>query len=735
MTVQVRAAVADADPAQWLSGVSPRLSAADQGLVSRALLLAVAAYGGKSTPVGEPLLTHCREVAGILSGLRLDGESLAAALLSGLPAVEPGWQQKLQADIGMPVAALVDGFIGMGQMQALRAQAQEARKAAERTAQLEALRKMLLAMVQDVRVVLLKLADQTQTLRYIAGRGDERARERVARDTFDLFAPLANRLGVWQLKWELEDLAFRSSNPEAYKGIARELDEKRADRERFIAEIIRVLRGELTRADIAADVTGRPKHIYSIYTKLARQQRPLRELSDVRAVRVLVDDVKDCYAVLGLVHNLWTPLPKEFDDYIAKPKPNGYRSMHTAVVGPDQKVLEVQIRTHEMHRLCEHGVAAHWRYKEGARADRASDERIAWLRQILEWKDHLADVADLAEYFRAGSADESIYVLTPQGRVVALPKGSTPVDFAYHVHSELGHRCRGARVDGDMVPLNSSLANGQTVEIVAAKSGGPSRDWLNPDLGFTHSSRARAKVRQWFNSQNLETAIGQGRELVEKLLQREGRTALRLDVLAERMGYRRADELLVNVGRGEFNLRQLESAVRGEPPAANIEEPPALQPGARDLAQSEQLRRSGDVLVVGVDKLLTVLARCCKPAPPDPILGFVTRGRGVTVHRRRCPNVARLPAERVMPAQWSSHADQGRFPVELEVEGAGDAALMRDILDIFSREKVHVAAATSHARNLETRMCFTVEVNGLPQIRALLTAIGALPGVVSAWRR
>ena len=735
MTVQVREAVANADPAQWLSSISPRLSASDQALVSRALSLALEAYAGKFTPFGEPLLTHCREVASILSGLRLDGESLAAALLSGLPASEQGWHQKLQDQIGTPVAALVDGFTGMGQMQTLRAQAQEAKKAAERGAQLEALRKMLLAMVQDVRVVLLKLADQTQTLRYIAGRGDEPTRQSAARDTFDLFAPLANRLGVWQLKWELEDLAFRCSDPETYKGIARELDEKRADRESFIAEIIRMLRTELTRAGIAAEVTGRPKHIYSIYRKLARKNRPLNELSDIRGVRVLADDVKDCYAVLGLVHNLWNPLPKEFDDYIAKPKPNGYRSLHTSVVGPDEKVLEVQIRTHEMHHFCEYGVAAHWRYKEGARADRGSDERIAWLRQILEWKDGLADVADLAEYFRAGLIEDSVYVLTPQGRVVALPKGSTPVDFAYHVHSELGHRCRGARVDGDMAPLNSVLSNGQAVEILAAKIGGPSRDWLNPELGFIRSARARAKVRQWFNSQNLETAIGQGRELVEKLLQREGRTALRLDVLAERMGYKKADELLANVGRGEFSVRQLESAVRGELPAPSAEEVTALQPGGRALAQSESLRRSGDVLVVGVDKLLTVLAKCCKPAPPDPILGFVTRGRGVTVHRQRCPNVARLPAERLIAAQWSSHAGQGRFPVELEVEGASDAALMRDILDVFSREKVHVAAASSHTRDLEARMFFTVEVNGLPQVRTLLTAIGGLPGVISAWRR
>jgi GTP pyrophosphokinase len=388
-----------------------------------------------------------------------------------------------------------------------------------------------------------------------------------------------------------------------------------------------------------------------------------------------------------------------------------------------------------MHHYCEYGVAAHWRYKEGMRNDSSFDERIGWLRQILEWKDGLADVADLTEYFRTGLFEESVYVLTPQGRVVDLPRGSTPVDFAYHVHSELGHRCRGARVDGEMVPLNFALSNGQTVEIIAAKSGGPSRDWLNPELGFTHSSRARAKVRQWFNNQNLEAAITQGRDVVEKLLQREGRTALRLDALAERMGYKKVDEMLTAVGRGEFNLRQLELAIRGEP-APPIAEGAIPHPtGARTPAETEALRKGGNILVVGVDKLLTVLAKCCKPAPPDPIVGFVTRGRGVTVHRQGCPNVPRLATERLIVAEWGGDADQGRFPVDVEVDGATDPGLMRDILDVFSREKVRVAAATSTARDLEARMFFTLEVNGLPQVRKLLSMIGELPGVISTRRR
>jgi len=736
MTLQVREAGFDADPAQWLSALGQRLGDADQALLSRALALALQLYPGRSSAFGEPLLTHSREVGSILGSLRLDAQTLAAGLMSALPLVEQGWQQRVHDALGPQVALLVDGFARMGQIQALRAQGREAKKATDHNAQLEALRKMLLAMVQDVRVVLVKLADQTQTLRFLAGRGDDSARQAAARDTFEVFAPLANRLGIWQLKWELEDLALRCSDPQTYRRIARELDEKRADREAFIVAVTEVLRAELASAGIRGEVTGRPKHIYSIYKKLADKDRTLGELFDIRGVRVLVDDVKDCYAVLGLVHSRWTPLPREFDDYVAKPKPNGYCSLHTAVVGPGQKVLEVQIRTFEMHQHCEYGVAAHWRYKEGIRARSSFDEKIAWLRQILEWKDGLSEVGDLAEYFRAGLFEESVYVLTPQGRVIDLPKGATPVDFAYHVHSDIGHRCRGARVDGELVPLDYALSNGQTVDIVTVKTGGPSRDWLNPDLGFIHSQRARVKVRQWFNSQNLESAVAQGRGVVEKLLQRAGMTALSLDALAMRMGFPKLDELLASIGRGEVSVRQVQSALRdeGPQPVAQTAERTLPSPPVAATRAGEDLRRRGDVLVVGVDKLLTVLARCCKPAPRDPIIGFVTRGRGVTVHRQSCSNVARLASERLIAAGWGSDAERGRFRVDVEIGGTSHPSLMRDVLDVFTREKVKVASATSQGRDEHARMFFTLEVSGLDQVRRLLGVIRQLPAVSSARR-
>jgi len=725
VTAQVRQALAEHGSQAWLEGMASQVPAGDLPLLREALALAQSLYPADMAVEGESALVHWCEVAGILAGLRMDGETLAAAVLGGIPELRGGAAERIEAQLGGKVARLVEG----------------ASRPDERAAQLESLRKMLLAMVQDIRVVLIALADQTRRLRYLAGQGEQPARDAAARDTFDVFAPLANRLGVWQLKWELEDLAFRCASPDLYRSIARQLDEKREDRERFIAQVIARLREELAAARIEGEVTGRPKHIYSIYRKLARKDLALPDLFDIRGVRVLVNDVKDCYAVLGLVHSIWTPLPREFDDYIAKPKPNNYRSLHTAVVGPDSKVLEVQIRTHEMHRQCEYGVASHWRYKEqgggrpvGKAAEAQFDERVAWLRQILEWREGLANVADLAEHFRNDLFEDTVYVLTPQGRVIDLPAGSTPVDFAYHVHSELGHRCRGAKVDGRMVPLTHALDSGATVEIVTASSGGPSRDWLNPELGYIRSSRARNKVRQWFNAQNLETAIAQGRQVVEKVLQREGRTALALDRLAAQLGHARVEDMLAAVGRGELGARAVTLATQAlnapvEPAAPVAPAPPVLP---------EQRQRPGDtdsILVVGVDKLLTGLARCCKPVPPDPIIGFVTRGKGVSVHRRNCPNVARLPAERLIEAQWSPDASGGRFPVDIEVESAADANVMHGLLEVLGKERVRVLGARTATRSHISRHSFAVEVDGLEQLAPLLTLIRDLPGVSAARRR
>ena len=741
MTLEVREAARGTRPEDWLAHFEAQRPESERTLLVKAHALAVELYRPSDTVAGAPALAHCRSIAEILHELRLDGETLAAALLAAVPAVRADAEGLIGERVSPAVARLVDGVGRMDQIRTLRSRVDGAGTSAERGAQLESLRKMLLAMVQDMRVVLIALADETQRLRFVAGQGDANTRSALARETFDVFAPLANRLGVWQLKWELEDLAFRCGDPDTYRSIARQLDEKRRDREEFISEVMARLIGELNAAGIKGEVTGRPKHIYSIYRKLAKKDLTLKELFDIRGVRVLVDDVKDCYAVLGLVHNLWTPLPREFDDYIAKPKPNNYRSLHTAVVGPDGKVLEVQIRTHEMHQQCEYGIAAHWRYKEqgtrgggGQRREAAQfDERVAWLRQILEWRDQLGGATDLAEHFRTGLFEDTVYVLTPQGRVIDLPRGSTPVDFAYHVHSDLGHRCRGARVDGRMVPLNHALDNGETVEIVAATTGGPSRDWLNPELGFIHSSRARNKVRQWFNNQNLETSIAQGRQVVEKILQREGATALALDRLAAKLGHAKVDDFLAEVGRSELTNRSIANAVHElvaptpvEAPSAEVVLPTVARPTTR---------APGSILVVGVDRLLTGVARCCKPAPPDPIIGFVTKGKGVSIHRRSCANVQRLPAERLIEAQWGADAATGSFAVDVEIEGDADPGLTRELLDVFGRERVRVLAMTARNRDLNARLLFTLEVSSLDHLNRLLTQVRQLPSIASARRR
>ena len=608
----------------------------------------------------------------------------------------------------------------------------------ERAAQSERLRKMLLAMVEDIRVVLIKLAERTQALRFLM-TGDVRLRRETAREVLDLFAPLANRLGVWQLKWELEDLSLRALEPDEYKAIAQMLDERRLDRQRYIETIVATLKRELAAAGIKADVSGRPKHIYSIWNKMRRKDSGIEALYDIRAVRILVDDLKDCYAALGIVHHLWTPLSGEFDDYIAKPKANNYRSLHTAVIGPEDKPLEVQIRTFEMHQHSEYGVAAHWRYKEGRqkgmRRDPAFEDRIAWLRQVLDWKDAVADASEWLTAFKSSLFTETIYVLTPQGKVIDLPRGATPVDFAYAVHTNLGHRCRGARVDGAMVPLNHALKNGQRVEIVTAKQGGPSRDWLNPELGYVQSHRARTKVRQWFKAQQHEETLAQGRATVERELQRAGATAVNLDAVAAKAGFDKADDFYAAVARDDVNLRQIQAAIKAvvQPSLApeTAAEPELL------AKQSKSTGSGGGILVVGVDQLMTALARCCKPAPPDPIVGFVTRGRGVSIHRQRCATVARMRSrepERLIAADWGKPRDEV-FPVDVVIEAIDRQGLLRDVTEVLSRERINVTAAKTLTRNMASRMAFTLEVRDLDALDRALAIVRDVPGVLSAGRR
>ena len=722
---------ANPDFQSWLDGLPKTFAPAEAEAIRRACELAAPLYEGHAELTGAPLLQHALGAAVILAGMKMDHETIAAAILHAVPQYLKDWREALEARFGANVAGLVEGISRMEQIQEfseMEGLHQKEKKKGDSAQQIEGLRKMLLAMVQDIRVVLIKLTERTQTMRSLAGASEEN-RVRIARETQGIFAPLANRLGVWQVKWELEDLSLRYLEPELYKRIAKLLDERRADREQYITDVVAQLKRELEQAGIKAEVTGRPKHIHSIINKMKRKRLDFSELYDVRAVRILVDDVKDCYAALGLVHNLWQPIPGEFDDYIAHPKSNDYRSLHTAVTGPRGLALEVQIRTHEMHHHSELGVAAHWRYKEGGKSDAKFDEKIAWLRQILEWKEEVADSGELLEQFKNELFHDQVYVLTPQGKVIDLPKGATPVDFAYTLHTDLGHRTRGAKVNGSIVPLNYKLQNGQRVEILAAKQGAPSRDWLNPALGYLESSRARAKVRHWFRLQSLDENVAQGRAQLDRELHRLGVASLNQEKLAQKLRFHKLDELLAAIGRGDVTPHQIVAAIQGELPAKEEARPVATRPAAEHTAPS-------GILVGGVGNLLTKMAKCCKPAPPDPIVGYVTRDRGVTIHRRDCPAMLRLPEARrgrMLDAQWGN-SKGAVYAAEIEVEACDRQGLLRDIGDLFVREKVNVTRVDSQSRDNMARMRFAVEIADLGQLSRLLALIHQVPNIMTARR-
>ena len=609
--------------------------------------------------------------------------------------------------------------------------------------QTENVRKMLLAFSRDLRVVLLRLASRLQTLRYYAASKQAVPRA-LADESLHVFAPLANRLGIWQIKWEMEDLSFRFLEPDTYKQIAQLLDEKRTERENYMMQLRTSLEATLLAQGIHASVQGRPKHIYSIVKKMRGKALSFDRVFDIRALRVVTASVPDCYAALSHVHAQFTPIVEEFDDYIARPKSNGYQSLHTVVRDAQSRAIEIQIRTQAMHEHAEHGVAAHWAYKEagakgyaGVSASSDYDAKIAVLRQLLAWERDLTEggAPDAAQKASTEALRDRIYVLTPDAAVVELPQGATPVDFAYSLHTNLGHRCRGARVDGAMVPLNTVLKNGQTVAITAVKEGGPSRDWLNPELGFLVSSRARAKVRAWFNAQAMHETVARGREAVEKLLQREGKTAIKLDDLASQLGFKSADALFEVVGKDEFSLRNIEQLLH--PPA------PTLAPDDYVLLKkSRHTEKSpkGGVLVVGIDSLLTQLARCCNPAPPDAIRGFVTRGKGVSIHRADCGNFQQMAlrdSQRVIDVAWGQpkSVEAQVYPVDVSIEAFDRQGLLRDISEVFSKEKTNVIGVQTQSIKDMAYMTFTVEVSDSQRLEKVLTLVRVVSGVRGARRR
>ncbi|WP_420474244.1 RelA/SpoT family protein [Noviherbaspirillum sp. ST9] len=732
------------------------LSADDCARVRDVLAFVEPIYRGKVVATGQDTLQFAQGAATTLALLNTDADTRIAGLLFELPIVDPKAAESIEARFGLEIADLVGGIRQLMRLHEQTFGYQDVgrgKNASQEAAdQLETLRKMLLAMATDMRVVLVRLASRVTTLRYFADVKLETERtHQYARETLDLYAPLANRLGVWQLKWELEDLAFRFLEPATYKRIAKMLEEKRLEREGFVEAAIARLKSELATADVKAEVSGRPKHIYSIWNKMRGKSLDFSELYDVRAFRVIVDDIRACYAVLSLLHNIWTPVPEEFDDYISRPKPNGYQSLHTVVLAEDGRPMEVQIRTHEMHRFAEYGVAAHWRYKETGGSSFSAqkyDEKIAWLRQLLAWKSEVADAVvgqedmqrEWVQKLKSAALDDRIYVLTPQARVIELPNGATPIDFAYHLHTNIGHRCRGARVDGVMVPLNTPLKNGQTVEIItagrSATNAGPSRDWLGP--GYVASPRTRSKVRAWFNAIEQEETLAHGRSMVEKTLQREGKTAINLEELAHKLGFSKVDELFLSVGKEEFSLRNIEHALHEDDAqkGAKLPEDAVITNKSRASSVS-QGARSG-VLVVGTEGLLTQLARCCKPAPPDEIVGFITRGKGVSIHRANCKNLAQMrikAMERVIQTTWGESTRDTVYPVDIFILASDRQGLLRDISEIFSREKINVIGVSTQSARGEARMSFTAEISSTSQLQKALGVIREVNGVLDVQRQ
>jgi len=714
------------------------VQAVDAAEVQRARAFAEPLLAGQPLDTGEEALAHADGVAAILAAIGAAPALQAASYLVYAGDFLNKPEEIVAKAFGESYASLVTHTRKLVQIQ----RAARAAKVGEeqRATQTERVRKMLLAFSHDLRVVLLRLASRLQTLRYFAASKTACPRE-LAAESQQVFAPLANRLGIWQIKWELEDLSFRFLQPDEYRGIARALHEKRVEREQRIETVRQMLEADLAGQGISAEVQGRPKHLYSIWKKMQGKGLDLERVFDLRALRVIVAGVPECYAVLSRLHELYRPVAGEFDDYIARPKPNGYQSLHTVVLGPDGKAMEVQIRTRAMHEHAEHGVAAHWAYKEaGARGyagvtaagdfeEQVAQARRAVLHQLLAWeRDTTASEAALF--------DDRIYVFTPQASIVELSAGATPIDFAYAVHTNLGHRCRGAKIDGAMVPLNTKLKSGQTVEITALKEGGPSLDWLNAELGYLQSPRSRSKVRAWFNALQQAETVAKGRELVEKLLQREGKTAMRLEELAARLGFKNADALFEVVGKDEYSLRNIELLLR----------PPEPEPDADEWLAQRRTRPvqsgvpKGGVLVVGIDSLLTSLARCCRPAPPDAIGGYVTRGKGVAIHRSDCSNfreISQRSPERVIAVAWGE-GKGGLYAADVLVEGSDRPGLLRDVLEIFAKEKLNVTAVNTQsvkAGNDTAWMSFTVEVTDSAKLSQVLRSVAQIPGVRAARRK
>ena len=725
----------------WLESLPPIYANAELDIIEQAYHIALEAHAGQTRASGEPFITHSLAVSKILAEFGLDAEALAAGLLHDVPEDTSITVADIQNDFGETVARLVDSVTKLNEVELFEryqtALAPPTRKEVQRA---ESLRKMFLAMGDDVRVVMIKLADRLHNMRTLGAMPDHK-RKRIAQETLEIFAPLANRLGIYQIKRELEDLSFKYLDPEQYQIIARELDAHQESMDKYIKRIAADLEETLQTAGIQATLSWRTKHIYSISRKMQRKEADLNDIYDIKALRVIVPELRECYAALGVVHTKWRPIPGEFDDYIAAPKDNGYQSLHTAVTDNNGEQFEVQIRTEEMHQQAELGIAAHWRYKDNSRPDEALDRKIATMRQAMKWQEELFDASevenphDFVNALKSDIIEERVYVFTPKGDIRDLPLGSTPIDFAYYIHTEVGHKCRGAKVNGKLVGLDYQLANGDKVEILTAKRGGPSRDWLNENLGYVKTSRARSKIKYWFKRQNYQESVAQGRSLLERELKRLNLHGLNTEDLSEICGYNKVDDFLAAVGYNDLSLQQvirkaLEFLAGDKKPAEELIVSTAPSPVTAPT-------RTDSVYVKGMSNLLTHLANCCRPVPGDPIIGYITRGRGVTVHRYDCPNALKvIDRERMIEVNWGAKETK-TYAVDIIIRAYDRSGLVRDISHVIANEQINIQNldVMTRRKNNTAELLVTLEISSLTHLIKLMDKIEQLPNIIYVRRR
>jgi GTP diphosphokinase / guanosine-3',5'-bis(diphosphate) 3'-diphosphatase len=719
-----------------LSNLSPN----DYALIEHAYIKAEASHSGQVRKSGEPYFTHCFAVALILAEMKLDAEAIAAALLHDIVEDTPVTLEELRDEFGDKIALLVEGVTKLKNLPLPTEKDHNGKRSRVVNRELEYFRKMLMTMGDDVRVVLIKLADRLHNMRTL-GYMAEHKQKIIANETLEIFAPLANRLGIWKIKWELEDLSLRYLEPEIYRSIATRIDERRADRERYLQEVEQLLRSEFEHEGLPAHISGRPKHIFSIHKKMERKGLPFEQIYDVRAIRVIVDTKAQCYQALGIVHNLWHPIPGEFDDYIAGPKNNFYQSLHTTVIDSNGKVLEVQIRTWDMHEHAEYGIAAHWRYKEGSKnRDEVFETKVNYLRRLMEFGPELTD--DTQGYMDTVKNEvfqDRVYVFTPKGDIVDLPQGATPIDFAYHVHTEVGHRCRGAKVGGKLVNLNYELQSGDQVEIITSNRGGPSLDWLNEDAGYTKTQRARQKIKVWFRKLNRENHIALGRDTMERELKRLALLdKFSFDQVAQLFDFSHVDDFLASIGAGDTTAAQIAQRSfeesnrlqRQEEEAQNVfKTRPRFTPAVED--------DSNGVEIMGTDGLLTNIAPCCNPSPGDEIVGYVTRGRGVTVHRADCTNIVRVQeveAKRLIPVSWAGTSDAQRYSIPVEVVAYDREGLLKDLSTVIADEKVNITDVRVSTRQGIATVHLVLELHDSRQLTRIFGKLESIRSVTEVYR-